>query len=120
MNAEGKEPVIDFTVNTNNLYREENITDLNVASIRRMIPVKLDGTTDESRTELYFGHTQLMSPQGPVPLHAAIPANNIAEALAAFPTAMKGAFDKMVEKMRKAQEEQKKKEMDKKKEDKKD
>ena len=31
---------IDFTVDQSNLYREEGITDLKVASIRRLIPIK--------------------------------------------------------------------------------
>ncbi len=109
MNAGAQEPQIDFTVNTSNLYKEENITDLNVASIRKLTPIKPDGTKDDSRTELFYGHTQLVSPQGPVPLHASLQANNITEAIAVFPTAMKEALDKMVERIKQQQQEQQQK-----------
>ena len=105
--AKDQEQKIDFSVDTNNLYREENITDLKVASIRKMIPVKPDGTKDEGRTELYFGHSQLMSPQGPVPLQAPLQANNLQEAFAVFPQAMKKTLNEMVERVKQMQEQQK-------------
>ena len=79
---------IDFTVDTNNLYREEAITDLKVASIRRLVPVNADGTEDKSRTPLFMGHTQLMSPEGPVPIQSKLEANNLEEAISLFPEAM--------------------------------
>ena len=107
--AKDQEQKIDFSVDTNNLYREENITDLKVASIRKMIPVKPDGTKDEGRTELYFGHSQLMSPQGPVPLQAPLPANNLQEAFDVFPQAMKKTLNEMVERVKQMQEQQKQK-----------
>lgn len=111
MNDEGQgqnqEQKIDFSVDINNLYREENITDLKVASIRKMIPVKPDGTKDEGRTELYFGHSQLMSPQGPVPLQAPLQANNLREAFEVFPEAMKKTLNEMVERAKQMQEQQK-------------
>ncbi len=109
MAAEGQEQKIDFTVKADNLFREEIITDLNIATIRRMVPVKSDGSTDDSRTEQFFGQTQLMSPQGPVPLHAVLPANNIEEAIASYETAMTASFNQMVERMKKAQAEQQQK-----------
>ena len=34
---------IDLTVDLNNLYREESFTDVKVAAIRRLTPVKPDG-----------------------------------------------------------------------------
>ena len=105
--AKDQEQKIDFSVDTNNLYREENITDLKVASIRKMIPVKPDGTKDEGRTELYFGHSQLMSPQGPVPLQAPLQANNLQEAFDVFPQAMKKTLNEMVERVKQMQEQQK-------------
>ena len=49
---------IDFTVTKNNLYREEAITDLKVASIRRLVPIKTDGSPDASRPELIQGFTR--------------------------------------------------------------
>jgi len=104
MNEEGQN--IDFTVKKDNLYREDSITDLNVASIRRLTPVKPDGTEDTSRTTIFVGHTQLMSPQGPVPIQAHLEANNIEEAIDEFPEAMKKSLAEMVEKIKKIQEQQ--------------
>jgi len=103
---------IDFNVDKNNLYREESITDLKVASIRRLIPVKSDGTEDGSRTPVFIGHTQLMSPDGPLPIQSQLAANNIEEALDAFPEAMKQALAEVVERIKKMQEEQEQKQND--------
>ncbi len=102
----GQTGQIDFTVDRNNLYREDSITDLKVASIRRLIPVKPDGTEDKSRTPVFIGHTQLMSPDGPLPIQSQLAANNIEEALDAFPEAMKQALAEMVERVKKMQEKQ--------------
>jgi hypothetical protein len=100
------EQQIDFTVDKQNLYREESITDIKVASIRRLIPIKPDGSADESRTAIYIGHTQLMSPEGPIPIQAKIPANNLEEAMDAFPQAMQQALAEVIESIKKAQREQ--------------
>ena len=97
---------LEFVVDTSNLYREDAITDLKVASIRRMIPVGADGQDDPSRTPIFFGHTQIITPQGPLPLQAKLAANNLGEAIAAFPAAMEQEMAKMVEQIRKMQEEE--------------
>jgi len=99
---------IDFNVDKTNLYREEGYTDLKVASIRKLIPINPDGSEDKGRTPIFIGNTQLMSPEGPLPLQAMIPANNFEEAMEAFPAAMKKAMDEMVENIRKVQQQQKK------------
>ncbi len=101
----------DFKPDTGHLYREETITDLKVASIKIMIPVNLDGSDDESRTPIYVGNTQLMSPEGPLPLQAPLEAANLEEALAAFPEAMRQALAEVVEKIKEMQLEQRRKEM---------
>lgn len=103
---------IDFTVDTQNLYREESITDLKVASIRRMIPVTADGKDDSSRAAIYFGHTQIITPQGPLPLQARLMANNLTEAMEAFPAAMEREMARMIEELRKLQAEEKKQSRD--------
>ena len=104
---------IDFTVDQNNLYREESITDLKVASIRRMVPITADGKDDPSRSPAFFGHTQILTPQGPVPLQARLMANTVAEAIEAFPEAMEKEMAQMVDQLRKMQaEEQQKKQAD--------
>lgn len=97
---------IDFTVDTANLYREESITDLKVASIRRMVPVTAQGTDDPSRTPIFLGHTQILTPQGPLPLQARLAANNLDEAMDAFPAAMEQEMRNMMEQLRQMQEEE--------------
>jgi hypothetical protein len=99
---------IDFTVDMNNLYREESITDLKVASIRRMIPVTADGEADPSRSPIFIGHTQIITPQGPLPLQARLMANNLKEAMDAFPAAMEKEMAQMVEQIRRMQAEEQK------------
>jgi hypothetical protein len=103
---------IDFNVDTNNLYREDALTDLKVASIRRMIPVTSDGKDDPSRSPVFFGHTQIITPQGPLPLQARLMANNLDEAIQAFPAAMEQEMTQMVQQIRKMQAEEQKKKAD--------
>ena len=103
---------IDFTVDRENLYREESITDLKVASIRRMVPVTQRGEDDPSRTPIFLGHTQIITPQGPLPLQAKLMANNLQEAMDAFPAAMEQEMAKMIEQLRKMQEEEQTKQRD--------
>jgi hypothetical protein len=107
-----EQTTIDFKVDTNDLYREDSITDLKVASIRRMIPVTGDGRDDPSRSPVFFGHTQILTPQGPLPLQARLMANNLTEAIAAFPDAMEREMAKMIEQLRKMQAEEQNKASD--------
>ena len=102
----------DFSVDINHLYSEETITDLKVASIKILTPINLDGSEDQSRTPIYIGNTQLMSPEGPVPLQAPLEANNLEEAMAVFPDAMRQALAEMVEKIKEMQQQQQLKERD--------
>ena len=99
----------DFKVDTSSMYREDAITDLKVASIRRMIPVTADGQDDPSRSPIFFGHTQIITPQGPLPLQAKLMANNLTEAIEAFPAAMEQEMAQMVKQIRQMQEEEQKK-----------
>ncbi|MFH2219169.1 MAG: cytoplasmic protein [Pseudomonadota bacterium] len=105
MDGDGQEQKIDFTFDRTNLHREASITDLKVGSIRMLVPVTPDGTEDKSRTALYIGHTQLMSPEGPIPIQASLPANSLVEAMDAFPAAMQTALSAMIEKLQHMQQE---------------
>ncbi|MCP4746868.1 MAG: cytoplasmic protein [Desulfobacteraceae bacterium] len=97
---------LNFTIDINNLFREEAITDLKVASIRKLIPILPDGSDDPSRTQIFIGSTQVMTPEGPLPLQARLEADNLQEAYKEFPLAMRYALNEMVtriEEMRKEQ-----------------
>ena len=70
-NASGTK-IAEIKINTDNLYKEESFTDLTFATIRRLTPVKIDGSVDESRETIFTGMTQLMSPNGPIPVQCLI------------------------------------------------
>ncbi len=97
---------IDFTIDKQNLYREESITDLKVASIRCMIPVKTDGSDDPSRSRIFFGSTQLMTPEGPLPIQSQLSASSLEQAMDEFPGAMKKALDQTIERLKQMQQQQ--------------
>ena len=90
-------PLDQIQVDQQNLYREESITDLRVATIRRLIPINADGTDDISRPTQYIGSTQIISQMGPLPISAPIEAASLQEAIEKFPQAIKAAVDQMVE-----------------------
>ncbi|MBT8338673.1 MAG: cytoplasmic protein [Desulfatitalea sp.] len=98
---------IDFTVDTNHLFREESITDLKVCSIRRMIPVTPDGRDDESRTPIFVASSQLMTPEGPLPLQAQLAANTMSEAFDEFPEAMRRALEDVIVQLQRMREAEK-------------
>ena len=87
------------------MYREENFTDLKLASLRGFTPVDSDGSVDEGRTPIFFGYTQLMSPNGPVPVHCQIEAQTLEEAAEKFPQAMGQTVDKVLEQAKTVQRE---------------
>ena len=90
-------PLDQIQVDQQNLYREESITDLRVATIRRLIPINTDGTDDKNRPTQYIGSTQIISQMGPLPISAPIEAASLREAIEKFPHAIKDAVDQMVE-----------------------
>jgi hypothetical protein len=99
----GEPPLQNLTevrVDTNNLYREEVFTDLRIATIRRLTPVRADGNPDTSRPALYSAQTTLMSQAGPLPVEAPIEAASIEEAAAKFPAAIQEAVDRLLEEAR--------------------
>lgn len=95
---------INLNVDRNNLYREDSVTDIKVAAIRRLTPIKADGSDDDSRDPMFMGQTQLMSPSGPILLQSLLEANTLEEAMDKFPAAMQKEVDKA---MAQAEESQK-------------
>ncbi len=99
-----QQPYIDIKMDPDNLYIEEVFTDSKVGAIRRMRPVKLDGSEDKTREVLFMGNTQLISPAGqPVPIQCPIEAKTLEEAISKFTEAVNQA---VAEIMAKAQETQ--------------
>ena len=90
----------DVRLDPNGLYREEILTDRKAGTIRRLIPIKLDGSPDTSRVVLFSGQTQLLTPAGVLPLAFEIEAATLEDALKKFPDAMKRALDEAIEEAR--------------------
>jgi hypothetical protein len=90
-------------INLQNLYLEEAFTDLQVANIRRLIPVKPNGEIDKTRTVLFVGQTQLVTPHGPVPISFPIEAKNLQLAIEKFPEAMDQFVEKIMEEAKEMQ-----------------
>ena len=74
-----------FTIDADNLYREESITDLKAATIRKMVPIKIDGSADENRSIKFIGDTTLMTQMGPIPVQFPIEADSLEAAFGLFP-----------------------------------
>jgi len=97
MNTAGTSKITDIKVDPNNLYKEEAFTDLTFATIRRLTPVKIDGSIDESREPIFTGMTQLMSPNGPIPVQCLIEgAKTLSEAAAKLPEAIEKTVQSMI------------------------
>jgi len=104
--ANESNPFSDIKVDRVNLYREESFTDLKVATIRRLSPIKEDGSPDPSRPALFTGETTLMSDRGPLPIQCPIEAKDLSEAMDKFPEAVQGAVEKLIEQAREMQRQQ--------------
>jgi hypothetical protein len=68
VNEDEQSAVSEISVDPDSLYREEIFTDLRVATIRRLTPVRPDGSEDTSRPVMFVGQTTLLSQAGPVPV----------------------------------------------------
>jgi hypothetical protein len=76
------------------LYHEESFTDRKVGAIRRLTPVKSDGSPDPGRQPVFVGQAQLLTAVGALPLNFEIPAKSLEEAIARFPEATKVAIER--------------------------
>ena len=90
----------DVSLDPAGLYREEIFTDRRAGTIRRLTPVKVDGSTDASRQVLFSGQTQLLTPAGVLPLVFEIEATSLDEALQKFPDGVKVALEQAIEEAR--------------------
>jgi len=90
-------------VNLQNLYKEEMYTDMRTAAIRQLTPVKPNGEIDKTRKNVFVGQTNIMSPQGPLPVQFPIEAKNLQEAAEKFPEVMDLFLAKLAEEIKEAQ-----------------
>ena len=88
------------------LYREDTFTDRKAGTLRRLTPVKADGSDDASRPVLFSGQTQLLTPMGVLPLAFELDATTIEDACNKFPDAVKIAIEQAIEEAREMRREQ--------------
>jgi len=100
-----QKPLIEISIDRNNLYREETFTDLHAGTIKHFVPIKSDGSVDLSRTAVYMGQTQIMSGSGPMPIQCMLEANNLEEAIVAFPSGVNKAVEELIEEAKRLQRE---------------
>ena len=86
-----------LSVDTENLYREESITDLRAATIRQLVPIKVDGSDDETRSRRFIGDTTLMTQMGPIPVQFPLEAETLEKAFELFPDGIQRAIERLNE-----------------------
>jgi hypothetical protein len=96
----------ELKIDRSNLFKEETFTDLKVGMIKRMTPVKSDGSVDKTRKPVFVGQTSLMTPNGPLPIQAVIQAKELQQAIKKFPEAMQASMERLAEEAKKYQEQQ--------------
>lgn len=97
MAAEQKSP--DMKMDPASLCREDIFTDRKMGTIRRLVPIKADGTDDPSRPVTYIGEAQLMTPMGTLPINFPIEAKALEEAVAKYGVTAKAAVDRTMKEL---------------------
>lgn len=86
----------DVRMDAGDLWREEVVTDRKIGTIRMMVPIKADGSTDPARATVYTGEAQMMTNMGPLPINFDIEAKSLADAVNGYASAAKVAIERTV------------------------
>lgn len=97
-----REPSMDGSA----LYQEEIITDRKVGVLRRMTPIKSDGTPDPARPMLFIGQAEIMTNMGPMPISFDIEAPSLDQAVAGFGVAATAAIERTVQQIQELRRQQ--------------
>jgi hypothetical protein len=97
---------VNLKLDGGNLYKEESFTDMKVGAVRVLNPVKADGSRDENRSSVFLGQTQLMSPNGPLPVSCLLEVSSLKEAVKKFPDEMAKEVDRIVSIAQKAKQDE--------------
>lgn len=89
----------ELSMDPSALYLEEVFTDRRIGTIRRLTPVKKDGSPDTGKPALYVGETQVLTPAGALPIGFEIPAASLEEAASKFGTLAKEAVERTVKEL---------------------
>jgi hypothetical protein len=87
----------DPQMDAEGLYQEDNFTDRRVGAIRRLSPVRADGSADPSRPVLFLGQAEIMTNMGPVPISFEIEGPTLADAVVGFAPAAQVAIERTVQ-----------------------
>lgn len=96
----------DSKMDAASLYREDIVTDRKVGTIRRMTPLKSDGSDDAARPTLYVGEAQIMTNAGPLPINFEIEARDLGEAVEKFGDLAKEAVERTVRELQELRRQQ--------------
>ena len=96
----------DSKMDPTTLYREDIVTDRKVGTIRRLTPLKSDGTDDATRPTLYVGEAQIMTNAGPLPINFEIEAPTLGIAVEKFGDAAKEAVERTVRELQELRRQQ--------------
>jgi hypothetical protein len=99
---EGRQATMDAT----QVYREEIFTDRKVGTIRRMVPVTVDGAADATRAVLFIGQAQVMTPMGAVPISFELDAVTLEAAIEKFGAAAEQAVQQTMRELQELRREQ--------------
>ena len=91
---------LKLELDADNLYQEEIFTDQKIGTIRRLTPVKRDGSSDTTRPVVYIGETSLMTPAGTLPIHFRLEATDLAAAVRQFSATANKAVQETMEQLR--------------------
>ena len=87
----------EIDADLDNLHREDVFSDMRLATIRRLQPIRLDGSPDVSRPTMYIAETTIVSQLGPIPVQSPIEADSLKDAFLKFPEAIKAAVERLSE-----------------------
>ncbi len=87
----------EIRADLDNLHREDVFSDMRLATIRRLQPVRPDGSPDPLRPTTYIAETTIVSQLGPIPVQSPIEADSLKDAFTKFPEAIKGAVERLSE-----------------------
>jgi hypothetical protein len=96
----------DAHMDADALYQEEMFTDRRVGALRRLTPVKRDGSRDAARPLLFIGQAEIMTNMGPVPISFEIPGENLEQAVDGFGVAAAAAIERTVQQIQEMRRQQ--------------
>ncbi len=93
----------EIKMDSDDLYRDETITDRRVGTIRVLTPITIDGSEDSSRETIYIGSAQVMTPAGALPISFDLNASSLRDAVENFADASKDALEETAREIKELQ-----------------